>query len=151
MKQVYILILSALLTAGCGSDSSETNSTTNLNRPARTPLANREENTQIDKEKEARVVQKINEFVSINYPGWTLKGTENPGKSPLDLHIVKGAEEKVIKVNYKKFNDSNGQTYIVVSKIAQNDLSEENHDNNQNKPTTGEIEQRTERNTSSNN
>ena len=151
--KLHILILMALLIVGCANSSPDDGSNTNFNRPAaaaRTPSPpNKEESPQVDKEKEARVVQKIQEFISTNYPGWTLKGTENPGKSPLDLHIVKGSEEKVIKVNYKEFNDLNAQPYIVISKIAQNDLSEGNLDDKQSKPATTptETEQRVEKNT----
>lgn len=149
--KLHILILSTLLMAGCGSDTSESNA--NYNRSPRTnSAANKDDNSRVDKEREARVLQKVEEFVATNYAGWTLKGTEDLGKSPLDLHIVKGTEEKVIKVNYKEFNDLNGQPYIVVTKIAQNDLTEENLENKQTPKTTPSgTEQETEKNAAPNN
>jgi hypothetical protein len=149
--KLHILILSTLLMVGCGGSTSESNA--NYNRPPRANSAtNKDDNSHVDKEREARVRQKVEEFVATNYAGWTLKGTENLGKSPLDLHIVKGAEEKVIKVNYKEFNDLNGQPYIVVTKIAQNDLTEENLENKQTPKTTPSVtEQETEKNAAPNN
>lgn len=156
--KLHILILSALLIAAgggaCANSSTEgEGSNSNSNRPARStsPSPNKEETPHVDKEKEARVLQKIQEFISTNYAGWTLKGTENLGKSPLDLHIVKGTEEKVIKVNYKEFNDLNGQPYIVISKVSQNDLSEQNLDDKQSKPSPSDAEQRGEKNAAPNN
>lgn len=153
--KLHILILLALLMAGCAKDSDEADSSnTNFNRAAArisSPSPVKEESPHVDKEKEARVLQKVQEFISTNYAGWTLKGTENLGKSPLDLDIVKGTEEKVIKVNYKEFNDLNGQPYIVISKVSQNDLSEQNLDDKQGKPSANEAEQRNEKNTTPNN
>ena len=151
--KLYILMLTALFIAGCAGNEPDT--AVSNKTPNRATHNSSSPNTEVspvaDKEKEARVLQKVQEFVSTNYAGWALKGTEDLGKSPLDLHIVKGAEEKVIKVNYKQFDDLNGQPYIVISKIAQNDLSEENLDDTQNKRSPNAMEKRNENSNSSNN
>jgi hypothetical protein len=96
----------------------------------------------MDKEKEARILQKIQEFVSVNYAEWTLKGTADLATSPIELHIVKGADEKIVKVNYKELNDLNGQPYIVITEFSQSDLTYTN---------TNVTETKSEGNTNANN
>ena len=125
--KLHLLILSAFLMVGCGSDTPETNTNSNFNRVKRTPT--NEATPQMDKEKEARLLQKIQEFVAVNYEGWTLKGTADLTLSPIELHIIKGIDEKLIKVNYKELNDLNGQPYIVISQFSQSDLTNINTSN----------------------
>ena len=144
---LVLLLFGAVLMSNCSGDSSS-GSSSNLNRTraANSSSVNNEDNsetTAADAEKQARVRQKVQEFVAANYAGWTLKGTGNIAKSPLDLHLVKLGEEKVVKVNYKEFGDLNGQPYIVVTKIAESDLREENQEE---KPkATGTVENRSEK------
>ncbi len=80
--KLHLLILSAFLTIGCGGDASYTNENVNFNRAAKTPT--KAETPLMDKEKEARILQKIQEFVSVNYADWTLKGTADLVTSPIE-------------------------------------------------------------------
>jgi hypothetical protein len=122
--KLYFLILSALLMIGCGNGAPEPNFNVNSNRAPRTPV--KTETPQMDAELEARLLQKIQEFISVNYPEWTLKGTADLATSPIELHIIQGLDEKIVKINYKELNDLNGQPYIVISKFSETDLTNTN-------------------------
>lgn len=122
--RLHLLILSAFLMLGCGNNIPEPNTTSNFNRAARTPT--KPETPQMNAEKESRLLQKIQEFVSVNYPDWTLKGTGDLNSSPIELHIIKGSDEKIVKVNYKELNDLNGHPYIVISQFSASDLTNTN-------------------------
>ena len=136
----HLLILLVFLMMGCGNDAPDTNANAdNLNRARRTPTS--QETPQMDKEKETRLLAKIQEFVTVNYEGWALKGTSDLTSSPIELHIIRGSEEKLVKVNYKELNDLDGQPYIVISQFSESDLTNSN---------TGSIEPKTDVNTTVN-
>ena len=133
--KLYLLILLAFSITGCGNNAPETNTNSNFNRVRRATPTNQAV-PQMDEEKEARLLQKIQEFVAVNYEGWTLKGTADLTASPIELHIVRGLEEKLIKVNYKELTDLNGQPYIVISQFSQTDLTNTNTVITEPKPET---------------
>ena len=143
MKLHFLILIIVLLAIGCSSKPAETNENANLLRTNQVIATPKEKDEPKPDETvdDALLLKTIQEFISANYSGWALKGTERQEAPYIDLHVVRNDEAKIIKVNYKKFTDLNGQPYLVITKVREEEL---------NKPAIEENKHTDEANVSSN-
>lgn len=125
--RVLIFLAMILAAAACSSKEPTTNSNANSTRTVRTIATPKTtgDNRQSETVDEQLLLTTIQNYIAENYPGWTLKGTERLESSYINLHIIKTADEKIIKISYKNFTELNGQPYLVITKISETDLNKQ--------------------------
>lgn len=79
-------------------------------------------------EKQKRVHQeeysKIQEYLSLNYKDWKLRGWQNQNDShTLAVHILRESEEKVIILDKLIFLDNESKPYVVLNKVDEKNIN----------------------------
>ncbi len=136
MKLYLFTILILIELSACSQNTSQNtqNDTQNANlKPSPSPSAtiSKEEAERNAKESRDEKLKAIHQFIASHYKGWKYAGIANDEgyceeytMQACNLLLSKGAEEKVVAVLFKRFEDANGKKRLVVFEMRSIDLAQ---------------------------
>lgn len=117
-----IFLLFALTLLLCACEANEVSNANTNSSPTKSPTPTAEERDARYKTERDAEIKAYQDYVKEHYVGWVLKGFDSDVYPFTDLHISRNKVSKIVKVQYKTFEDLEGGTYKTVSKVTTLDL-----------------------------